>query len=105
VAGAASLTQRGWFYPGCRIIVAAHYLSFVLLYGIRTFALLAAALASAGFAIGLMSSGRVVLGGWVEGVILFVFVILLLAAYKSGKATRAGSPLRIEDAAVMTVLE
>ena len=44
VAGAAALNQRGWFYPACLIIVGAHYLPFVFLYGMRTFAGLAAAL-------------------------------------------------------------
>jgi hypothetical protein len=50
----------------------------------RTFAVLAAALVSAGFAIGLRAPDRVALGGWVGGVILFVFAFVLLAAYKRG---------------------
>jgi hypothetical protein len=83
LAGAAALTQRGWFYPACLIIVGAHYLPFVFLYGMRTFAGLAAALVSAGFAIGMKAPGRVVLGGWAGGVILFVFAFVLLAAYKA----------------------
>jgi hypothetical protein len=82
VAGAAVLHQRGWFYPACLVIVGAHYLPFVFLYGMRTFAGLAAALACAGFAIGLMAPGHVVLGGWVGGVILFVFAFGLLVAYR-----------------------
>jgi hypothetical protein len=82
VAGAAALTQPGWFYPSCLVIVGAHYLPFVFLYGMRTFAGLAAALVSAGFAIGFVTPGRVVLGGWVGGVILFVFAFVLLAAYR-----------------------
>jgi hypothetical protein len=85
VAGAVALNQRGWFYPACLVIVRAHYLPFVFLYGMRTFAGLAAALVSAGFVIGLMAPGRVVLGGWVRGVILFVFAFVLLTAYKRGE--------------------
>jgi hypothetical protein len=84
VAGAAALHQRGWFYPACLVIVGAHYLPFVFLYGMRTFAGLAAALTCAGFAIGLSAPSRVVLGGWVGGVVLFVFAFGLLAAYRSG---------------------
>jgi hypothetical protein len=84
VAGAAALQQRGWFYPACLVIVGAHYLPFVFLYGMRTFAGLAAALTGAGFAIGLMAPGQVVLGGWVGGVILLVFAFGLLAAYRRG---------------------
>jgi hypothetical protein len=85
VAGAAALHQRGWFYPACLVIVGAHYLPFVFLYGMRTFAGLAAALTCAGLAIGLMVPSQVVLGGWVGGVILFVFAFGLLAAYRSGR--------------------
>jgi len=89
VAGAAALHQRGWFYPACLIIVGAHYLPFVFLYGMRTFAGLAATLVAAGFAIGTTAPDRAVLGGWVGGVILFVFAFVLLAAYKKER----GGPL------------
>ena len=82
LAGAAALHNLGWFYPACLIIVGAHYLPFVFLYGMKTFAGLAAALVSAGLAIGRMAHGRVVLGGWVGGVILFVFAFVLLAVYR-----------------------
>ena len=92
VAGVAALNQRGWFYPACLIIVGAHYLPFVFLYGMRTFAGLAAALTSAGFAIGMLAPGRVVLGGWVGGAILFVFAFVLLAAHKRGDALEAAAP-------------
>jgi hypothetical protein len=91
LAGAAALNQRGWFYPACLIIVGAHYLPFVFLYGMRTFAGLAAALTSAGFAIGLWAPGRVVLGGWAGGAILFAFAFVLLAAYKRGDALEAAA--------------
>jgi hypothetical protein len=84
VSGAAALHQWGWFYPACLIIVGAHYLPFVFLYGMRTFAGLAAALICAGLAIGMKAPGHVVLGGWVGGVILFVFAFGLLAAYRRG---------------------
>jgi hypothetical protein len=83
LAGAAALYQRGWFYPACLIIVGAHYLPFVFLYGMKTFAALAAALVSAGFAIGMMAPGRVVLGGWAGSVILFAFALMLLVAYRA----------------------
>jgi hypothetical protein len=92
VAGAAALYQRGWFYPACLIIVGAHYLPFVFLYGMRTFAGLAAALISAGFAIGMLAPGRVVLGGWVGSAILFVFAFVLLAVHKRGDALAAAAP-------------
>jgi hypothetical protein len=86
VAGAATLHNLGWFYPACLVIVGAHYLPFVFLYGMKTFAALAAALECAGLAIGFMAPDEVVLGGWVGGVILFAFAFVLLAAYKKGSS-------------------
>jgi hypothetical protein len=50
----------------------------------RTFAALAAALIGAGYAIGLLAPGEVLLGGWVGGVILVAFAAGLLAAYSKG---------------------
>jgi hypothetical protein len=84
VAGAAALYRPGLFYPACLAIVGAHDLPFVFLYGMKTFAVLAAALTCAGYAIGFIASDEVVLGGWVGGVILFVFAFALLAAYRKG---------------------
>ena len=63
LAGAAALYRLGWFYPACMIIVGAHYLPFVFLYGMKTYAVLAVALICAGFAIGLYGPDQVVLGG------------------------------------------
>ena len=90
LAGAAALHNPGWFYPACLIIVGAHYLPFVFLYGMKTFAVLAAALTGAGFAIGLMAPGEVVMGGWVGGAILLTFAFVLLAAHKQDPADQAG---------------
>jgi len=84
VAAAAALHRLGWFYPACLIIVGAHYLPFVFLYGMKTFAGLAAALIGAGFALIFLAPDKVVLGGWVGGVILFAFAFGLLAAYRKG---------------------
>jgi hypothetical protein len=84
VAGAATLHRLGWFYPACLVIVGAHYLPFVFLYGMKTFALLAAALLGAGYALGFMVPQEVVLGGWVGGAILFAFAFVLLLVYQKG---------------------
>jgi hypothetical protein len=86
VAGAAALYRPGWFYPACLLIVGAHYLPFVFLYGMWTFAALAAALVCAGLATGLWVPDAIILGGWVGGGILFGFALALLAAYKRGEA-------------------
>jgi hypothetical protein len=102
VAAAAALKQPGWFYPACLVIVGAHYLPFVFLYGMRTFAALAAALASAGLAIGMMAPGRVVLGAWVGSAILFVFAFVLLAAYKWESSLEASTHRELKMGQVMT---
>jgi len=87
VAGAAALYKPGLFYPACLVIVGAHYLPFVFLYGMKTFAGLAAALIGSGYALGFMAPDELVMGGWVGGVILFAFAFGLLAAYKKSLAT------------------
>jgi hypothetical protein len=89
LAGAAALYRPGWFYPACLIIVGAHYLPFVFLYGMKTFAGLAATLLCAGFAIGMMEPNQVVMGGWAGGIILFAFAFILRAAYRSGLTASA----------------
>lgn len=86
VAGAAALYRPGWFYPACLLIVGAHYLPFVFLYGMRTFAALAAVLMASGFAIGMTAPNRLAMGGWFGGVTLLAFSFALLAAFKKGTA-------------------
>jgi hypothetical protein len=95
VAGAAALYRPGWFYPACLVIVGAHYLPFVFLYGMKTFAALAAALVGAGFALGFLAPGEVVLGGWVGGAVLCAFAFTLLAAYRKGSAAGVGRPSEV----------
>jgi hypothetical protein len=91
VAAAATLHRAGWFYPACLVIVGAHYLPFVFLYGMWTFAALAAALVGCGYAIGLLAPDEVTLGGWVGGVTLLVFAGALFAAYRKGE-NRSATP-------------
>jgi hypothetical protein len=90
VAAAAALHRPGWFYPACLVIVGAHYLPFVFLYGMRTFAVLAAALVGCGYAIALLAPDEVLLGGWVGGGVLLIFAAGLFIAYRKGN-TRSAS--------------
>jgi hypothetical protein len=82
VAVAAAFYQLGWFYPGCLIIVGAHYLPFMFLYGMKTFGVLASAMLVAGFAIGTQVPQQVVLGGWVGGGILLAFAGVLWMVFR-----------------------
>jgi hypothetical protein len=61
------------FYPAFLILLGAHYLPFVFLYGMRMFIPLCAILVSSGIAIALYLPRTFCLGAWVGGLTLFVF--------------------------------
>jgi hypothetical protein len=65
--------RLNFFYPALMILLGAHYLPFVFLYGMRMFYALGAALVFGGVAIAHYYSGSFSLGAWVGGVMLFVF--------------------------------
>ena len=77
----ALLSGRGeLFFPASMVIVGAHYLPFVFLYGMRMFAYLAAALVVPGVLLLLWVPAPVPLGGWLTAAVLAVFAFLLRAA-------------------------
>lgn len=76
---AATLHRLEWFYPAFMIVVGAHYLPFIFLYGMREFGLLAGVLVGAGFVIGRYVGGPFSLGGWLAGLILVGFSLVCLA--------------------------
>ncbi|HEX2981030.1 MAG TPA: hypothetical protein VHO48_12250, partial [Anaerolineaceae bacterium] len=41
LVGAATLYRENWFFPAAMIVVGAHYLPFITLYGMKMFAILA----------------------------------------------------------------
>ncbi len=93
LAGIAAIVHPGWFYPACLVIVGAHYLPFIFLYGMKTFAVLAGALVAAGFALGILAPGAVISGGWVGGGLLFGFAFVLLAAFQCGEKGMVSHPV------------
>lgn len=77
-----------WFFPAGMVIVGAHYLPFVFLYGERLFAVLAALLVSLGVAIIFWAPGAPdTTGGWVTGAVLVGFAFVLRTS-----ATRRREP-------------
>jgi hypothetical protein len=64
------------FYPALLILLGAHYLPFVFLYGMRMFIALCAILVSSGVVIALYLSQSFSLGAWVGGFTLLVFALL-----------------------------
>ncbi len=76
VIAAAAAYRVDWFYPAFMIVVGAHYLSFVTLYGMRMFAVLAAILVGGGVLLGLYGPGGFVIGAWITAPVLLVFAFL-----------------------------
>jgi len=74
--GAATIHRLDWFYPAFLIVVGAHYLAFMFLYGMWTFALLAAAMIGGGTWIGMTMSGPFSFGGWFGGAVILAYGVL-----------------------------
>jgi hypothetical protein len=68
-----SLYRLNWFYPALMILLGAHYLPFVFLYGMRMFAVLAAFLLGGGVIIAMYMSSSFSIGAWYTGTILLIF--------------------------------
>ena len=68
-----ALYRLNWFYPAMMILLGAHYLPFVFLYGMRMFAVLAALLVGGGTLIALYFSASFSIGAWYTGTILVLF--------------------------------
>jgi hypothetical protein len=74
------------FFPASMIIVGAHYLPFVFLYGMRLFAVLSGVLVVAGVLL-LYLPAPVAIGGWFTGALLVIFAFLLRASATSSDAS------------------
>jgi hypothetical protein len=70
------LYRLNWFYPAMMILLGAHYLPFVFLYGMRMFAVLAALLIGGGTLIAMYFSASFSIGAWYTGTVLLVFAQL-----------------------------
>lgn len=76
VVAGATLYRLDWFYPAMMIVVGAHYLPFMTLYGMRMFAPLAGILLGGGVALGMFGPPIFVTGGWLTGVVLLAFAVI-----------------------------
>lgn len=65
--------RLNWFYPALMVLLGAHYIPFVFLYGMRMFAVLAGLVVGGGLVIALYWSSSFSVGAWYTGVILLVF--------------------------------
>jgi hypothetical protein len=84
------------FFPASMIIVGAHYLPFVFLYGMRLFAVLSGTLVVAGVSL-LYLPGPVTVGGWFTGALLVAFAFLLRASAPSWQTSSRDAPVRMGD--------
>lgn len=70
---AATIHNVNWFYPAFLVVVGAHYLPFIFLYGMPQFGILAALLVMLGAAIGTYFPDSFTLGGWIGAVVYLLF--------------------------------
>jgi hypothetical protein len=73
VIWAAAQGNANWFYPAFMIVVGAHYLPFMTLYGMWQFAILAAVLIGGGIGIRILLPGSFTAGGWLTAAALIIF--------------------------------
>jgi hypothetical protein len=76
VVAAATLYRIGWFYPAFMIVLGAHYLPFVTLYGMRLFYVLAGVLVGAGVILALYVRMPFSAGAWFTAAVLILFAVL-----------------------------
>jgi len=67
------LYRLNWFYPATMVLLGAHYIPFVFLYGMRMFAVLAAMLVGGGVAIAMYWSSSFSVGAWYAAAVLILF--------------------------------
>ncbi len=66
-----------WYYPAFMVIVGAHYLPFVFLYGMWQYALLGALLVGGGVGMAVLFPAMFTPGGWFSGIVLILFAIAI----------------------------
>ena len=76
LVGAATLYRENWFYPASMVVVGAHYLPFIFLYGMPQFGILAGLLIAGGIGIGLYEPNVFSLGGWISAIVLIIFAFI-----------------------------
>jgi hypothetical protein len=73
----AARCNLSWFYPAFMIVVGAHYISFIFLYGMWQYGALAATLIGSGVAVGLLWPNVFDLGGWLTSGALVLFALII----------------------------
>lgn len=71
-----TLYRTNLFYPAMMILLGAHYIPFVFLYGMRLFAFLAAILIGGGVCLAMFGANTFSPGAWCTGTVLVLFGFL-----------------------------
>ena len=71
--------HQNLFYPALLVIVGAHYLPFIFLYGMRAYGALSVIMIGTGIVTAMYFPDPFSLGGWIGGLTLFVFAWILRA--------------------------
>lgn len=96
LVAAATLHRESWFFPASLVVVGAHYLPFIFLYGMWQFGVLAGLLVGGGVAIGLYGPAVFGLGGWFGAAVLVGFAFVgrgvALAEERGAAGPTVGAP-------------
>lgn len=82
-----------WFFPALMILVGAHYVPFVFLYGMRMFAVLAAALLAGGMLIAMYVPTSFSAGAWYAAAVLLAFAIVGRLTVQQERSSRRTAPI------------
>ena len=84
------------FFPALMLLVGAHYLPFVFLYGMRMFAVLAVVLISGGLLSGMYLTDSFSAGAWFAGGVLMIFAVA--GRMIAGRERQITPPVSLEPA-------
>lgn len=88
-----ALLRPAWFYPALMIVLGAHYLPFVFMYGMWQFACLCAFLVAGGVATAMYLPQPVSLGAWLTSVLLFLFAFVGRDVARQAENRKTNSPM------------
>ena len=86
LVAAAAAHRLEWFYPAFMIVLGAHYLPFVILYGMPMFGALSIALVGLGIVLPHVSGGSFAGPAWITGGLLLAFAVLGLTLVRREQA-------------------
>jgi hypothetical protein len=92
LVAAVSSYRLNWFFPAAMVLVGAHYLPFIFLYGMPMFGILAGLLVAGGVGTAILAPGSFSPGAWAAAAVLIVFGIvgrgLVLREERAGHSSR-----------------